>query len=282
MNKSWQKLTFPSSEDINQAREQCHQAIQNVAAVGRSFLPADESDKNATLSWDPNLQRLVGHWVTGDIVFRSSISIHDFIVYLVDRNFKTISAISMQDTTQTDIMVWLEQQMGQLGVDFAKLDLAHPYEIPIYPTAKGKPFHINNMNAAQELSRLYHNTHLILSELLRDEEKFTPITCWAHHFDIAGSIILLDTGDPQTSRQIGIGLSPGDEHYNEPYFYVSPWPYPTKALPNIDHTLGHWHENNWIGTVLPISNLVKLDLIQDQIRVIKKFFSESLMLLKAM
>lgn len=282
MYKSWQRLNFPSVEDINQAREQCHQAIQNVAAVGRSFLPTDDGDKNANLAWDINLQRLVGHWVKGDVVFRSSISIHDFIVYLVDDNFKTISAISMQDATQTDVMVWLEQQMGQLGVDFSKLDLAHPYEIPLYPTAKGKPFHVDNMKACQELSRLYHNTNLILEDVLKEEEKSTPINCWPHHFDIAGSIILLDTGDPQTSRQIGVGLSPGDEHYNEPYFYVSPWPYPTKELPDIEYTLGHWHENNWIGTVLPISKLVEFDLIQDQIRVIRKYFSESLSVLKSM
>lgn len=282
MNKSWQRLTLPPIEEMNQAREQCHQAIQNVAAVGRSFLPISKSDENASLAWDFNLQRLVGHWVEGDIVFRSSISIHDFIVYLVDSNFKTISAISMQNATQTDVMIWLEQQMGQLGVDFAKLDLAHPYEIPVYPTAKGHAFHVDNMRACQELSRLYHNASLMIKDLLKDEEKSTHINCWPHHFDITGSVILLDTGDPQTSRQIGIGLSPGDEHYNEPYFYTSPWPYPTKDLPDIDHTLGHWHENNWIGTVLPISRLMKMNLIQDQIRVIKKFYSESLTILKSM
>ena len=73
MNKSWQRLTFPPLEEINQARGQCHQAIQNVAAVGRSFLSASNRDENASLTWDSNLQRLVGHWVEGDIVFRLSL-----------------------------------------------------------------------------------------------------------------------------------------------------------------------------------------------------------------
>ncbi|MGL1886498.1 MAG: hypothetical protein OCD76_08280 [Reichenbachiella sp.] len=281
MNRAWQKLTYPSLTDMTQARMQCHQAIQNVAAVGRSFLPEDAGDQYGNLTWDAKLQRLVGHWIEGETIFRSSISIQDFTVYLVDKTFTTISSISMQDTTQTEVMIWLEKQLGQLGVEFSKINLALPYDIPPYPTAKGEVFHVDNMQACHELSKLYHNSHLVLNNLLAGEKiKTTSIRCWPHHFDMAGSIILLDTGDPQTSRQIGVGLSPGDDNYNEPYFYVSPWPYPTKDLPDISGTLGHWHEINWIGTVLPISKLSGMNLIQDQLRTIKGFFNQSISVLK--
>src|SRR5262249_57852622 len=71
----------------------------------------------------------------------------------------------------------------------------------------------------------------------------SPILLGPHHFDIA---TLLDFGE---SRTIGVGLSPGDSSYAEPYFYVSPSPVPKDrsgpALP-----VGHWHSQGWFGAVL--------------------------------
>ena len=273
MTPQWQLLTFPEIEDLNQVREQCHQAIQNVAAVGRSFLPPSKEDENANLEWDSNLQRLVGRWVEAeDVVFRSSLSIAEFKVLLVNRDFETISEFELEGKTQTDVMVWLERQLGELGFEFSRINLAYPYEIPEYPTAKGEAFHITNKVAARELSRLYHNTLFILNDFLKGFGETESIKCWPHHFDIAGRIILLNSGDPSTTKSIGLGLSPGDQYYNEPYFYVSPWPYPSKELKSIDSTLGHWHEHDWIGAVLPVSKISHMDLIQDQRRSVLNFF----------
>ena len=171
MNLTWQPLLFPSLDDLRQARAQCHQAIQNVAAVGRSFSAESEQDAFGALRWSFALQRLVGHWVKGSITFRSSISIKNFEVYLVDESIRTLSSIAMQNVRQTDVMVWLERELSQLGMDFSKLNLAYPYEIPAYPTAKKTPFYVDNSEACAELSRLFHNTALTLSRLLKGEKQ---------------------------------------------------------------------------------------------------------------
>ena len=47
--------------------------------------------------------------------------------------------------------------------------------------------------------------------------------CWPHHFDIA-TLVKLEDGQPANARSIGVGVSPGDEYYAQPYVYVSPWP----------------------------------------------------------
>ncbi|MEO9965401.1 MAG: hypothetical protein ABJF11_06420 [Reichenbachiella sp.] len=280
MNNKWQLLTFPDSADLAQVREQFHQAIQNVAAVGRSFLPTSEDDEHANLEWDFRLQRLVGRWVEGDVKFRSSISINRFEVYLVDENFQTISSISMQGITQTDVMVWLEHELSKLGADFSKINLTYPYVIPEYPTAKKEPFNIVSMLASQELSRLYHNTAHMLSIVLKKEESASEIKCWPHHFDIAARVTLLDTGDPETSRSINMGMSPGDKYYNEPYFYCSPWPYPTKNLIDLSDLRAHWHQDEWVGAVLPVSQLSDHNLIQDQRGLIQRFYTKTFTFLK--
>lgn len=56
-------------------------------------------------------------------------------------------------------------------------------------------------------------------------------------------------------RSVGVGLSPGDSGYPEPYVYVTPWPYPTGELPALPW--GHWHTEGWTGAVLRGSALVQ-------------------------
>jgi hypothetical protein len=75
------------------------------------------------------------------------------------------------------------------------------------------------------------------------------VRCWPHHFDIA-TLIDVSRGASGEARTIGVGLSPGDASYPEPYFYVTPWPAPADpalmALPGG----GAWHRAGWFGAVL--------------------------------
>lgn len=58
----------------------------------------------------------------------------------------------------------------------------------------------------------------------------------------------------ESGRTIGVGLSPGDNSYDEPYFYVTPWPYPKgKDFPALP--AGHWHTEFWTGAVLTATEL---------------------------
>ena len=45
---------------------------------------------------------------------------------------------------------------------------------------------------------------------------------WPHHFDI-GALITLSADGQQS---IGLGMTPGDTHFDQPYFYCSPYPAP--------------------------------------------------------
>jgi hypothetical protein len=83
----------------------------------------------------------------------------------------------------------------------------------------------------------------------------TPVRCWPHHFDIA-MLLSLAAGHSETAPAIGIGLSPGDDHYGQPYFYVSPWPAPpVDSLPSLP-TPGHWHTQGFIGAIVPADALL--------------------------
>ena len=66
----------------------------------------------------------------------------------------------------------------------------------------------------------------LLEELRHKYKRFqpgpTPTRCWPHHFDLA---TVVELGQ---ARSIGIGLSPGDDYYAQPYFYLSPYPKPAR------------------------------------------------------
>ena len=47
-----------------------------------------------------------------------------------------------------------------------------------------------------------------------------------------------------------MGLSPGDSSYGEPYFYVTPWPYPDSPAPPPLPAGAAWHRTGWFGAVL--------------------------------
>src|SRR5262249_62334200 len=53
----------------------------------------------------------------------------------------------------------------------------------------------------------------------------SPVRCWPHHFDIA-TLTTLPARNAGATGYVGAGLSPGDEYYDEPYFYVSVYPNP--------------------------------------------------------
>jgi hypothetical protein len=77
----------------------------------------------------------------------------------------------------------------------------------------------------------------------------SPVRCWAHHFDIA-TLITLPTRKDGTVSYVNAGLSPGDQYYEGPYFYVSIFPEPDPALLPRLNEFDHWHTRDFTAAVL--------------------------------
>ncbi|WP_339784644.1 MAG: hypothetical protein ACMVP2_11590 [Imperialibacter sp.] len=272
---AWKPLTYQNFEALSVARKQLHQAVQQVSVVGRIYLPKVKDDKHANLVWVPQFQRLAGNWVEGSTKFRVSLDLANLSIHLVDDEVKTIGEYDLKGKTQAQSMVWLEEQLEGLGLDTAQFAINLPYEIPDYPTAHGKPFEQKDARAFEELAWYFHNADHILRPLKREFPQSTDVRCWPHHFDIATLIILNDTGDPETTSSIGIGMSPGDQFYDQPYFYLSPWPYPSREnLTPMSH--GKWHEKDWLGAVLTAESLFDIEDPAQQQKRVYAFYKEGL------
>ena len=77
-----------------------------------------------------------------------------------------------------------------------------------------------------------------------------PARLWPHHFDIARLFVLqVDKDEPEASKSVGLGMTPGDGGIAQPYFYATPWPYP-KPQPTPALAVGRWNTEGWYGAVL--------------------------------
>lgn len=147
-------------------------------------------------------------------------------------------------------------------MDSSRFTLRRHYEIPPHPVDQGRTFDGSDGPAFDEVAKWFANGFTVLNDLAHRTPQSSEVRCWPHHFDIG---TLIDAG---TGRSIGVGLEPGDDYYNEPYFYVnmSPQPAAERVRSRSLAGGGAWHTTDWIGAVLPGSRLEKRPGQYSQVR----------------
>lgn len=274
-NNLWLPIESFDQNAYDRVRQNYHQAVQNVAAVGRAYLPSSERDENATLQWVPGLRRLAGKWVGDGAVFRSSISFEHFQLYLVSPRLITLASLPLGNKTNNQGLLWLEQHILSLNLPQQHLEMKLPYELPDYPMQTGQPFDDLSPEDCWKLGIFFQNTYSSLLLLKSEFPEIGEITVWPHHFDMSARMILKSTGDYLTDTAISVGFSPGDTFYQSPYFFVNSWPFVREEkLRKL--SLGNWHSEDWIGAVLLFD---QLNNEADQQNALLNFYREGIDLL---
>jgi len=220
----WEPLGAVPPRELVPARLVLHWAAQLVAAAGEALLPHRPDDSQSALSFA--IGAFLGEPIGGGVV---ALRAAELQLLVADQK------LDLPGKTRDDALAWLGAALGQ-----EKPLPPYPHLPPAHPVGGGAPFPAPGVGEA-ELGRWFGNAVFILERLAARRRDAGPITLWPHHFDVA---TLLDLGE---GRTIGVGLSPGDTSYDEPYFYVTPSPPPSElpALP-----LGRWHDQGWLGAVL--------------------------------
>lgn len=281
MNSTWQKLSGFNIEELAETRKQIHQAVQLTALTGRAFLPKVEDDHFASLLWLEDKNLLAGQeW--GKNKIKTAINFKDFTILFLDAENNIVGSFPLESKTFGEAFDWLKEQVNLLGEDVEKLSLDFPYEIPVYPTANSASFQFANKELFNELSKCFANTNLVLKYIKEENEQASSIVCWPHHFDIATLIVLNDS--KENYKSIGVGFSPGDDNYNEPYFYITPWPYPNTdevTLPELPSG-GFWHTKGWVGAILTAKSILVFDSSEKQHSAVIDFLNNGIKAVKDM
>jgi hypothetical protein len=276
MNTSWQIVDTLNTQDFTEARLQLHYGIQPIAAAGSALAEPLPDFSHTSLKWNPNLDVFIGAPIRAAKPFRVALDPVMLTSMLLDQYGETISVFPMHRKTLAEGMAWLKTEVAQLGADASQIELlTYSEDFPDHAIAHGTAFNTCKAEAErQELSYYYANTHLILQEIIADVEDASPIHIWPHHFDMATLIFMpfQKRGEPIAIR---VGLSPGDTNYAEPYWYVSPYPYPApENLPFLEGE-GFWHTQRWLGAVLPASQLTQ-DSGLAQVKQVKSFLQSAI------
>ena len=266
MQVAWSMLRHPEPTELAAARVLAHRAVQWPARAARANLDPAPDDSHTSLAWDPTMAALLGQPLEGGVRVGLRVAVHE----LVFTKAKRTEACRLAGKADEEVGNWLDGKLAAEGLKPASGSKL-PYDLP--PTLFARA--ADEALGLATLAVWFAAGAELLEELRKKYKRFkpgpTPVRCWPHHFDIA---LLVQVDD---ARSIGIGLSPGDGYYAQPYFYLSPYPKPdTENLPQLPPG-GRWHTKGFFGAVAPAVDILELpDPRAGLLKIVDAAFEESL------
>lgn len=258
----WQRLGDVEATTLVDARLQLHHALQVIVSAPISFLAARADDSHTNLEWLPDHDALGTNWLVRDRRIRFALKPRELSLLALNEGGLT-AELTLHDRTVSEAVAWLRDVLAAAGYDAAQLTTKKHYEIPAHAVASGAAFKREAAEQFAELARAYADAHSFAEYVAATREGASVPRCWPHHFDLA-TLITLKEFSGRGSRTVGAGLSPGDDSYAEPYFYVGPYPHPrVERLASLG-SLGSWHTKGWVGAVLRTSELARFGTAESQ------------------
>jgi len=248
MGKSlWKPLRTIERHRLAQARLAAHYAAQWLARAARAHIEPKADDSHTNLGWDPALGGPATHPLPDGS--RLALRIADLTLLLPGPD---ASELSLKNRSDADIRAWLGLRLNAMGLEPFALDKPLPYDMPASAIGSGGRYLLYDLEVAlEELSGWYDNASRALDDVRQDLVacglRAPPVRCWPHHFDL-DMLIYFSTRSSDDTRTMGVGFSPGDEYYGEPYFYVSIYPAPLVTTPPA-LPVGHWHSHDFTAAI---------------------------------
>jgi hypothetical protein len=260
MEQAWAEIGTIDPKTLVEARLQAHHAVQWLTKAARANLAPEPDDGQSSFLWDATLDALTCRALEspGGGEVRFALALAPMRLVLVQEDAPA-DELMLDGKRDAEAGAWIDGHATSLGLK-PTCDVALSYKLAAHPLAKSAAYTVaSHQKEFVALAVWYAAAAELLEEtrasLARIGHGPSLVRCWPHHFDIA-TLLTLGEGDVESAAAIGIGVSPGDEHYAEPYFYVSPSPRPKHgALPPLPPS-GHWHEKDFLGAVAPASALL--------------------------
>jgi hypothetical protein len=237
---------------LSEARLQAHYAAQWLARAARAYVAPRPDDAHTNLGWNDAQGALATHALPGG--GSVGLKISELTLVLWDQ-VGNADALPLDSRRDADVREWLGARLRETGLDPDALDAVSPYRMPAHRIASGAPYATAGLaDALSELAAWYGDADLALAaarqRVLARGLQAPPVRCWPHRFDL-DSLIELGGG-----RTVGLGFCPGDEYYDEPYFYVSCYPPPDVAGLSSLPLNGHWHTHHFTAAIALARNVV--------------------------
>jgi hypothetical protein len=243
---SWRPLRGVDPVRLAGAREQAHHAVQWLARAARAYSPPRPDDSHTNLGWDDRFGGFIAHPLPDGA--RLGLRLADLTLALLGPSDTTPQDIfGLDGRRDPDACTWLSAQASARHLDPGALDAALPYMLKARVSEAYTAVALKEPLA--ELATWFSNANAALGairmEIAARGIAAPPVCCWPHHFDL-DTLVTVAPG-----RTTGVGFEPGDDYYDEPYFYVSLYPAPDMmALPALP-AIGHWHAKHFTAAIAP-------------------------------
>jgi hypothetical protein len=260
----WHPLLGVDEAGLSRARVQAHSAVQWLARAARAYIPVRPNDGHTNLGWSDGLGGFVTHALPDGA--RLGLKVTNLTLTVLEHaGADAVIMLPLDGCADAQVRTWLGRQMAARGLDPSALDDPSPYEVPAF--ANGAVYAVAGLaNLLGELAVWYSNADAVLGAsrpgIIHQNLEALPVRVWPHHFDL-DTLVTIAPG-----RTTGIGFLPGDDFYNEPYFYVSLHPGPDVAtLPPLP-AIGHWHATQFPAAIARARRIVEAE---DQKREVEAF-----------
>ena len=220
-----------SPRELVPARLLLHHAVQLVAAVGRSLVPARAGRRSHEPGVAPRAAEPRGTEVPGPRPWRAALCPTSCrLVVLAEGD--EVGRLALVGRTLARGLRVARRAGPRARARRPRLSLDAPYTLPAHPLRRGAPFAVPGDGSLARSSGAGSPTGMRFCVAWpRAGSAAAPVRVWPHHFDV-GSVLPLGGAVGEGAPSIGIGLSPGDETIAEPYLYVTPWPRLPEPLPD--------------------------------------------------
>lgn len=167
------------------------------------------------------------------------------------KNFR--DEISIEQSTILDFTNMFIEKLNSYGIEIAKQDAK-------FYANKNLTY---DKSESEKLWNLFRQVYFLFLKF-RGTTLFeaSNINLWPHHFDLALLLFsgkLVDGQEPSnwdySREQMNFGLSSGDSGIQQPYFYVTAYPFDEKILKMELPKYAEWHTQDWQGLVIKINQL---------------------------
>ncbi len=246
--RQWRPIGHIAPTALVDARLQTHHAAQLVVSAAISFLQPQADDSHTSLQWSPELNAMVGSVLSEAKGARFALRPSDLTLLALTDGPTVAGAFALSCHTTAEADGWMRGVLGRLGLAPSRLSHTKHYEIPAHHVGMGQQFQLEIDESNAELSAYFQNAWWLTTRMRDEHPGASEPRIWPHHFDLA-TLIPVATPSGAPPRTIGVGISPGDGSFAQPYIYVGPSPnLPLDRLPAL--SIGHWHTTGWMGGVL--------------------------------
>jgi len=263
MRFDWWKLggRTPPLTLVN-ARHLAHHALQWATKAARANIKTAADDSHSSTQWDSLHSALVSQPLptnAGEVRVGLRLS---GLALIVLRGATVLDVFQLDRRTDAEAGAWIDSKLQARGLRPAS-SITLPYAMPDHAVARGAPYDLSHDGRELgELARWFGGFSEALEEFKAKLAALRPgpgrVLCWPHHFAIA-TLVKLDQGSGASAKSLGVGASPGDEFYPQPYVYISPAPrFDDTALPQLPPP-GHWHTQGFFGAVATAEEILALE-----------------------